>query len=697
MKTNIILCLLLAAVLLAGAAAANTTDALLNDLVHGDGAARSLARKLLPRQPMDFAPKLARLLAHEDQMVWKAALHVMADCCSQVSVPGREADRVLVTSAIMPLLAPEQPYDVKVRALRLLPLVIPEGTDVSPMAALLADEDPHLREWARQALRDAGTTECRWALANALGDAEGEWAVALIEALGSLRHVEPLPMLVDRLADPSHEVRVAAVRSIAWLGNPHVLGRVRQVRKQARGDMQTAEAFDAELLLIDAMARNGGLWHTVMDAYMTILKDAHSVNIKGAALNGLGRFGNEEAVPVIFDAVKGRRGRELEPAALRALASLDSAAAHQAMLEAYPSARGDMRHGLLTVFGEKGDPRFQDVLLEAAEGDDPALRATAARALMASRMPAAGRGVAAVAEKATDEERAALLVGLERLAADFSARNDAPAAGAAWLGLYRMTDDEAVRQRALEGVLRYPVEDAFDIIISAVDGEALTQMPVAALPGVAGALAGAGRDAEAEKVLDTLLARISESESVAGVMQAVHTAFPGANFTARMGFLTRWKIVGPFPWAQAEGFSANPVGAPDVDVTAAYTVNSGELRWTDALLDGGNVIVPLNDLIGFHSNCSGYAWCTVSVPEDTPASLRCGSDDGIKAWVNGEAVHENNVDRGTALDSDVVDIQLKAGENQVLLQITQGGGGWNFAARLTRPDGSPLAFTVNAP
>jgi len=70
-----------------------------------------------------------------------------------------------------------------------------------------------------------------------------------------------------------------------------------------------------------------------------------------------------------------------------------------------------------------------------------------------------------------------------------------------------------------------------------------------------------------------------------------------------------------------------------------------------------------------------------------------GSDDGIKVWVNGDVIHENNIDRGTLLDQDQAPAKFRAGKNAILVQVTQNTGGWDFCVRLTRPDGAVLPFT----
>jgi hypothetical protein len=67
-----------------------------------------------------------------------------------------------------------------------------------------------------------------------------------------------------------------------------------------------------------------------------------------------------------------------------------------------------------------------------------------------------------------------------------------------------------------------------------------------------------------------------------------------------------------------------------------------------------------------------------------------GGDDGLKAWLNDEVVHSNNVDRGQLADQDKTPIRLKPGVNTLMLKVTQGGGGWSACARIVGADGAPV-------
>ncbi|KPK58065.1 MAG: hypothetical protein AMK73_09485, partial [Planctomycetes bacterium SM23_32] len=89
-------------------------------------------------------------------------------------------------------------------------------------------------------------------------------------------------------------------------------------------------------------------------------------------------------------------------------------------------------------------------------------------------------------------------------------------------------------------------------------------------------------------------------------------------------------------------------------------------------------------------NVAAYLRTYVYSPREQPAVLELGSDDGIKAWLNGEVVHENNVLRGLNPADDQVELTLREGRNVLLLKVTQNYGDWAACARLRSPDGGEI-------
>jgi HEAT repeat protein len=146
-------------------------------------------------------------------------------------------------------------------------------------------------------------------------------------------------------------------------------------------------------------------------------------------------------------------------------------------------------------------------------------------------------------------------------------------------------------------------------------------------------------------------------------------------------FIQQWVVSGPYRKAGVTGATAL------FDVAFAPEEPGAAVKW---------VALPLSkfaELASFfpeQMNCVAYLKTSIIAPEDCDAALLLGSDDGVKAWLNGAVVHSNNVDRGIVADQDMAPIQLKQGANELLLKITQGGGGWAACARIVGNDGRPI-------
>ena len=89
-------------------------------------------------------------------------------------------------------------------------------------------------------------------------------------------------------------------------------------------------------------------------------------------------------------------------------------------------------------------------------------------------------------------------------------------------------------------------------------------------------------------------------------------------------------------------------------------------------------------------NLAAYAAVRITAPRARDAVLGIGSDDGVVVWFNGKKVHTNLVERGVSPGQDRVPVRLRAGENVLLLKVTQSWGGWGFGVLLEDPDGAPL-------
>jgi tetratricopeptide (TPR) repeat protein len=165
-----------------------------------------------------------------------------------------------------------------------------------------------------------------------------------------------------------------------------------------------------------------------------------------------------------------------------------------------------------------------------------------------------------------------------------------------------------------------------------------------------------------------------------------------------LGLLSTLWVVGPFGDGRAshgvvfppEQEEAKARGAPDQ--ARGYPGKEREVSWrsVDGGVYGGRV--HLDALLRPDSDAAAYLLAFVRVPSGTDAALRLGTPGPVKVWSNGTLVHAVDRARAARFDQDAVGVRLRPGWNRILIKTVVTQGSWQLYARLTRPDGEPLAF-----
>jgi len=263
----------------------------------------------------------------------------------------------------------------------------------------------------------------------------------------------------------------------------------------------------------------------------------------------------------------------------------------------------------------------------------------------------------------------------------------------AYRSIFELATDTSMRLVALRGLAEHPSADLYDVAMKAAADDALKGATADLLVGVAAAAYVGGNQTKARETLDVLFKIDSAIQRLQAYRDKVRALGGKVDITPLLGGIRKWQVVGPFKVPDlAIDWGADFVHEQDIDLKATYTWGGKTLAWKSAEAADDFCIVDLAALMGAPSTCYAYAYTEITVGERQLATLRLGSDDGIAAWVNGAKVHDNFVDRGTTPDSDIIQIRLEPGVNKLLLKISQGGGGWNFCARITDRDGRPLNF-----
>ena len=136
-----------------------------------------------------------------------------------------------------------------------------------------------------------------------------------------------------------------------------------------------------------------------------------------------------------------------------------------------------------------------------------------------------------------------------------------------------------------------------------------------------------------------------------------------------------WQLVGPF---DNRGLTTVYPPEQKLDLSASYSVKGGgEAGWKKVSFPDGQVH-DLKPHFTQHDNCICYLYRQLTVEADSKIRVSLGSDDGIMIFLNGKKVFLNDAFRPAAPDQDFVALDLKQGKNDLLLKISNVGGGWEF-------------------
>ena len=207
---------------------------------------------------------------------------------------------------------------------------------------------------------------------------------------------------------------------------------------------------------------------------------------------------------------------------------------------------------------------------------------------------------------------------------------------------------------------------------------------------------------ERQKMASTVMSMMDDSE-------AMEEPFGDVPRIAVSDAIMQDKITGPWLWMIAptepgKG-GANSIDIDSLAVASDGTVTEiaiatngvaegdmvGDLTWTLGTIQSswGNVNQVVNEIglaEGDLDHHSSYALISlVSATDQSDVTMQVGSDDSIKVWLNGEVVHNNPVHRAASDFQDEFMVDLKAGDNLLLVKVSEGSGSWVMLVGIEDP------------
>ena len=166
-----------------------------------------------------------------------------------------------------------------------------------------------------------------------------------------------------------------------------------------------------------------------------------------------------------------------------------------------------------------------------------------------------------------------------------------------------------------------------------------------------------------------------------------------------MGFITEWKVIGPFDNSKRKGFVLEfPHEKTAISLKKEYEGRSGGVKWQNFSTTDRLGLLDLNQPFGHIKEVLCYAHTEFKSSLDKSVQFRIGSKNAWKLWVNNKLVFaRDEYHRGaTRVDQFILDGQLRKGTNKILVKICQNEQTeswtkqWEFCFRITDLTGTPI-------
>ncbi|HEY2083487.1 MAG TPA: HEAT repeat domain-containing protein [Verrucomicrobiae bacterium] len=544
------------------------------------------------------------------------------------------------------------------------------------IAALLPNANPLVQAALIDALNQRDDPAAVSEISPLAKNGEQEVRAAALAALGNLGDDETVPLLVEIAATPGDAGQAAARQALALIhrGTPN----------QALLKLLAGSKTDAQAEIVRALNNRGA-----MEATPQLLELAKRAEdpVRAATFQALARLADQpqlEGFVQIVGEMKTDEGRSAAADALglacRHIQTRHGTVDFSPVLEALKNGSAQTRIALLPVCSSVANSQTRSALREYAADSSSDVWGAAIRALCQTADPELLPDIVKVAQMSDEEFRASAIEACVRLTTQEG--------GAAIPNSERVKYFQAIipaasttaeKRLALSG-LAAGVTDARALKLAEplLSDNAVSNETALAIIGISRRLSDT---AAAKAALDTLIAH-GASEQILQQARDVSKLVD-----ARLNYITAWQIAGPYRQAGKNFTALFDIAFPP------ETADAQKANWQDVSLSDDPKSPWAVDLLAAFGGTQEVAYGRTTIHSDSEhaALLVVNSDDGVKVWLNGEVVHENNTSHALTQAPAKVKITLKPGWNNLLLKVTQNTQGWGFGARLTDADGAPLS------
>jgi len=665
-------------------------DTWLQQIASPDANVRQAAWLDAARYGAPAIPPLGKLMAGEDKGVARAARLAMEVIVANAGAPGGGGKRLDVSRALCDLVKTKQPATVRAIQIRMLALV--GGDEVVPtLSGLLADQD--VGDDARQALQRIPGQAATDALLAALDRATPEKKPGFINALAHRGATGIVLKLVQLASDANQDVRLAALAAGGRLGDPRGIPVV-TAALEAPDAADRAAAADALLDLADARLTAGGK-DVARRMFERVLRSNVRTGKRVAALTGIWRVDDPASLRAVLQSL-GDRNPVFHTMAMALIDRFAGQDVVQVMKDVAQTASPAARAGLMLGLASRDDGTVAGTLREGLADPSDEVKAAAATGLGVIGDQDAAPALLRLAEAGNDPAKpAALNSYVKLLAARLAQSKDA-----GLLPLYNhaleIAAGAAERNLALAGLAAFGAPSSLKLVEPLTVEDPTREAALRAYVAIGRTLAAQGKADQAKTVFQNAIARGAPRDLAGEAAAHLRALGVQIDLAKESGFISNWWLVGAFPNPNQGGFDTVYPPEKEADPARPVPFEGKALAWKAIHTDDVQGIVDLERQFDIRNDVVAYACAVISVAQGRDVTLKIGSDDAVKVWVNSQEVHANNAYRPLTVDEDRAGAHLKAGDNTILMKITQGGGQWSYCLRIVGEDGKPLQFEQRA-
>ncbi len=249
-----------------------------------------------------------------------------------------------------------------------------------------------------------------------------------------------------------------------------------------------------------------------------------------------------------------------------------------------------------------------------------------------------------------------------------------------WIGRL----DPSTKDKLLAGMLNDPsLEIRFDAVQKVIDQ--------------AGQLLAVTNTAGATLLFQQALNAARDVNQVDEIAQKLKDLGQPVDLQRHFGFLTDWKVIGPFDNTGNKGFETPYPPERELNFAAEYDGKTGKVRWQDYVSKHKYGMVDMNQPCGKLKEVAAYATTDFMSDRARPVELRLGGKNSWKVWLNGTLLFgRDEYHTNAEIDQYPMRAELLAGRNIILVKVCQNEqvedwtNEWEFQLRITDSLGTPI-------